>query len=445
MRQGSIWERSAVAAILVAPVLLIAWSFWPGMMSPDSFTEIAQADTGVFNNQHAPLLTALWYPLYQLGFGPGWILLAQVAAVASGSYLLLRSALEPKAAALVAALIMISPVVFGMLGYFSRDVWFTAFVLLAFGSAVRFVREDRRTVWLVIGVASCWLALAARQNAPPVVVLALGIFAAGLVPATVRMRPLWVAGAALLATLVMMGSQVLANSIIGTEDVNPEQVTMSHDLLEISYAVGENLVPPSILSDRTMKPIRGYRNPQFTGPFVFGEAAPAQFPLPEAKMEDLREAWRSAITEHPWAYAKQRFDMTRRLLAAGYRANWIYYPQIDANAFGLTVRNPEANAQARDYVEGFADPALTGGILYTLWVYQLAALVAAAYLWRRVRTPEAKVVALLAVATVGLQAGLSVSAPGAEYRFEFPMVVWSLIAVACAVASRGRPDEGTPA
>lgn len=428
------------AVIVLVPLFVVAWSFWPGHMSSDTVSQIESIESGDFTNQHAALLASLWYPLYHLGFGPGFVLIFQGLVFATGTWLLLRTALSRMATAAATALICFSPPVFGMLGYISRDVWYTAATLLTFGLAARAVqRPDHRALRIALVLIAAWSALAARQNAPPVIGLALLVVAALLLEGRVwgsrRRHVLAVVGVGLGLGLGLVATQTVARAVIGVSDVHPEQYTMIYDLAGISHRERVNLFPPEVMERRGMEVIDQHWNVDHVRFFIFVDNSPVIAPLAPEKFKRLREAWLDAIVDHPISYLKTRIEMQRRQLGIGRPAIFVYHPRIDENPFGFTIHHPGWNEAARDYIEGFADDYLNGRApFYVLWLYLLLAVVAGAWLLVKARAKPA----LAAVGAFGLSAltwqlGLFLGAMVLQYRFEFPMVVTSI--VTCVVAA----------
>jgi hypothetical protein len=147
----------------------------------------------------------------------------------------------------------------------------------------------------------------------------------------------------------------------------------------------------------------------------------------------------SLVEHRPLDYLDERLDLFVRNLAINRTAVWVYHPGIDPNSFGYKIRFAGLNAEARHYVESFADDGLNGGVLYTVWVYLLVAAIGGILLLRRTATPALIAAGALGVAAVTYQSGLFLGAMGTQYRFEFPVVVIALLVTAIVVAGvRGR-------
>jgi hypothetical protein len=435
---ASLGHAALPAAIVLAPLALIAWCFWPGHMNADAITQIVQASTGDFTNHHDPLLMAIWRPFYELGFGPGWVLGLHLLTFGAGCWLLLRTVLPRLPAAVATAAISLSPPVFGMLGNWGRDAQFTALLLLTSGLTARAISDPgRRRLWIVLAIVAAWLTLAARQNAAPIVVGALAVIGGLLLSGRVVGRGRQIAaaiGVGVLLTVALMATQFGANAALGVRDVNAEQWTMVYDLAAISHRERENLFPRSAMPQRGMRPIDRFWNVDLVNAYLLGPDAPVRYAANERMMSSLRDAWLDAIADHPIAYLAARFEIQGRQLGIGRPAAWIYHPVIDGNA--VPLRNPGANEAAKDYVEGFADKNLDGRApFYLLWLYLLLAVAAGAWLLRRAGdSPGLLAVGALGIGALTFQFGLLFGAMGVGYRLEFPMVVVSIVCTVVAVA-----------
>ena len=90
-------ERALAAAVLALTVATVSFVFWPGHMNADTLSQLEQVRTGSITDWHAPVVQWLWHLVWPLGVGPGWALAAAVAALAAGTYLILRVVLRPPA------------------------------------------------------------------------------------------------------------------------------------------------------------------------------------------------------------------------------------------------------------------------------------------------------------------------------------------------------------
>ena len=426
------------------PLVLICLPFWPGHMSADTLAQIAQVrDLGILNNHHAPLLMALWKPFFELGAGPGWVLTLQVAAFLAGCYLVLRTVFGRVAAAVLASAVALWPSVYGMLGYLSRDTWFAALLVLTFGLVARATqREGRdRRAWIALALVAAWLTLAARQNAATGVFLALAVLVALLPLAWLhrggRVRRTVVAlaaGAAL--TVAMMVTQVAAGAALSVDDVAPEQIVYIYDLGALSVRDQANRFPPSVVEDRSAEAVTTRWNPDSVVQLVWAPGAPvAETPLSPEQLAALSDRWRDEITGEPLEYLDVRWELLKRNLGLTAPTQYVYHPRVDENQWGYAPTFAGLNADAKQYVEAFANRLLEGSVLHRSWIYLLLALAGAALLLRR-----RPALALLSVSALGLtallhQVGLFFGTPQNGYRLEFNVTVTALLVAAVAVGA----------
>lgn len=445
-------RRLGPFAVLLAPVLVVVLSFWPGHLSNDSFAQMGQADSGDFTNQHSALLAALWYlPYNHLDAGPGWVLVAQVATFVLGAYLVARVAFGRWGAAITAAALSLSPMLVGPLGYVSRDTWFTSLTLLTFGLVVRAAQgpPERRTRHLVLAAVAGWLALASRQNAAAAIVLAAIGAAAVLLatkPWTGRRKALTAAGAGVAVTLVAMGTQVAAGAALGVKDVHPEQYLFFYDLEQLSKREGENLFPASVMPERGMAPVdRAFSEDSMAGLTWVADPPIPSTPIDERRFAALQDAWRDQVTGDPVDYLKERTEMWVGQIALDQPALWKYHPQIDPNGLGYRIRFTGLHDAMTDYVDAFGSgQANQGGLLHRIWLYLLVAGAAAVVLLRRAGPSTGLlVVGLLAAACWTHQAGLFFGTPVVEFRFQVLVVAAALLAAVVGVrmALRARATE----
>lgn len=417
-------------------------------MNADTLSQLQQVTSGHYTNQHDPLLLAVWHPLWGIGVGTGWALAAQVTAVVGGGYLVLRGALSSLAAALGTAVVALSPPVFGMLALIGRDVWFTGALLVAVGALVRVCSSRRlcRATWLIIAMASAWVALAARQNAAfAIVVVSVVLVVVARIPSPAPLRRgtatrvAYDVTAGIVLTLALMGTQRAMGAAVHVRNVHPEQYTYMYDLGGLSEAQHRNLFPADVLPERGMTPIDRYWYVDTVTTLLYLDGSPIHAPLPDSVASDLSHAWRQEVLRHPIAYLSVRSRLWLRQVSITRRAAWIYHPKIDPNSWGLRIRFSSLNNAAKGYVEAFAsDSKLDGGIVHTVLIYLVIAFAGVVAFMRRSRPKPLIIAGALCLSALTYQLGLFFGATGLQYRFEFPAVVIGLLAACLFLAQLPR-------
>jgi hypothetical protein len=439
-------DRLIAAAVLLAIAAIVVVSFAPGRMNVDTLYQINEIVHGDFTNQHAPVLEALWKPFYDLGIGPGGVLVGQVLAFLAGGYLILRAALRRIPAAVIVAAIALFPPVFLMLGTLMRDTWFTALLVLMTGLAIRAVGSAPRyrVAWVVATIVVAWLTLAARQNAAPAVA-PIGIVLAYVLLGEARSswrRLALATGFAVVMIAGMVASQALIVRAIEARDINPEQYLYVYDVGAASVREGEILFPPDVMPRRDYDLLEESFTVDNVIPLIFGEEALVATPLADGAFESLRDAWTEQLTGDPLGYLGSRFDLFAQQLSIGYEPVLV---APEETSFGYAHWVPDANEAANSYLDAFTRSEqdffvkkLWGDPLFAVWVYLLLSIATCAVLLRRGMPPALLIAGALALSSVTLQIGLFFGAMGVAYRFEFSVVAAALLTLPLAVVAIGR-------
>jgi hypothetical protein len=445
-------SRAAVAALLLAPALIITWAFRPGYMNADSLIEYSVTKPwGDFTDWRAPLIEKLWDAFETAGVGsPTIVLLAQTLTLVAGFYLVFRAVLGRVPAALVGALLLFTPLVLSQVMLVGRDTWLTSFVVFQVGCVIRWSGSAGRArqLWLGLAVLSGLLVVATRQNA---VVLELFVLVAAASRAYADRSPERGRVRAVLVPLALGGAAcVLAFAVVftlprlmGARDMRPEAWLYAYDLTGMSLKEDEVLMGPEAFPAQDLDVLRERWNPQLVESVLvpLGEGpvlVDGRFP---DAVDELGADWREQIRERPGAYLAVRGELFQRILGISHRPTYVLHGGVDGpNPWGFAIANPGANDALRDYVGWFAadDTFATGADLFRPWIWLGLGLVAAGVLLvpRRVRgRPGAREVGLVAVGAVAYEGTFAVFAMGESFRYSYPAIVVSLVATVFAVAT----------
>lgn len=431
-------RRAAPWLLILLTVLVFALGFWPGHMNADALAMINQAAGGFpLNDHHAPLLVWAWNLLWPLGLKPGAILVLQVSAFLAGAYLVARAAFAPLGAAIVGVLVAFSPPVFGNLGVISRDTWFLAFLLLAFGFAVLAVRApERRTPALIAATGFAVLTMFARQNAAAaVIVLAVVLVGVAISDRTAARARLVRWGAPVLAATaliaVALGLQLGATKVVGADPAHPEQYLYLYDLAGLSVRDGTSHFPDDVYPSGDVDTLDANSGIETIIPLAFGAQPTIGMPRSDAQVAEMREAWLDEVTGDPIEYLDWRWDAYMEQIGIDSPGIFVYHPVIDPNQFGYSIAFPELNDVATGYQELFADRFLNGGTFHLAWFYLLLALCSTVVLL--IVAGASRVVGALALSTLTYQVGLFFGTMGTQWRFEYPTAAIALLCAAVAV------------
>jgi hypothetical protein len=442
LRGGSLlFDWVLPVALLVALVAVIGVAFWPGRMNADTLSQIDQMRTGQYNDQLAPILDAFWQPFYRNGFGPGWVLTAQLLVFVAGAFSLLRRQFPPLVAAIVVVLISLSPQAFGELALVGRDAWFLSLFVatFAFVDLALATGGSRRLACTVCALVFAWLTIASRQNAVTAVFLPLGVLAAPFLKQRLgdrrHARLLLIVSATLagiLVTVVMYGSQILVSDAIGVEKTHSSAQLYLTDLATMSRDANHDYIPKSVLPGRAMPIIRADSSVAGSAALLYSANAPISYDFTAKTAAALRHAWIHRIEADPSSWVNARLQLFDYLIGITAPSIWIYHPFIDPNNFGYTTTFPGANKIATDYESSFANSANNGDALFRVWPYLLIAIVIAAVLLRS--TDRHRVLAgVIALSVLAYQVGYLVALMNVNYRYEFPALVLCELALALAL------------
>jgi hypothetical protein len=443
------------AAILVTTVVVIALPFWPGRMSADSLVMIGETKSGAYTTHFAPVLEALWHPLFKAGFGPGWVLVGQLATFVVGAFLIARLVYRPIGASLTVAAICLAPPLYGDFGWLDRNVWFLALLVASFGCLAKaFATDERRRRWWMGGVLIfAWLTLAARQNAavsvPVPLALLAGLWLVGRSPTLLERRRslvLRAVGLGLALTLGMLASQLVITRALGAKSGNTLTPLFVYDLASLSRLDDKNYFPPSVLKDRSMRSIDELSSVDSMNALVYEPGAPmAAAAVPGPTSSAIESAWLHRVVREPLQYLHERLLMMLDELSVTNVSIWAYHPFIDPNTYGYHTTFPWADRIANSYEAAFTDDSNNGDFLFTVWAYLLICVIAAVVLLRR-RSWRPVLVGALALSALTYQIGFFFGLMGSYYSYELVVVAAGLLI--CAMALRygwGRVRSPRPA
>lgn len=436
-------RRRLFQALPAAIVLLAAWALvvvpaWPGRLNYDALFQYAEARERVYDDVHAPILSALASIPVSIWASPGPIFAACVAAFLASVFVIFRAIFgRPLVAASATAGLAFWPPVLAWLSAMVKDTWYGVFLVTATACVVVAARAgaDRRKAGAALagGFVCLWLAMAARHNGITGMPLLAGALSwAALEPGLFR-NPAAISrgergfyavlGAALILAFSYMSTTFVSSRLLDATESHVEQQIFTYDLAGVSLERGEILLPEVFYPPQDLARLRAIFNPDSVQSLYAG--GPPDFQAAATRdgrqVASLRSTWWRAIRDHPAGYLAVRWRLFRNLMGIpGTDAN--YYPYQDAiPPNGLGVRT--ANAVALDVQDAYLD-AFTATPLFWAWIPWLLSVAAGGLLLVPPRTtPEERLFAILALSAVAYQAALFFVAIGEDFRFSWPCVV----------------------
>lgn len=177
------WLRFALPMILVWGIFLL--TFWPGMMSRDSFDQWQQVVTGRFTDGHPAFHTMLIWLITRVWNSPSAVAIVQIMflslTAAWGIGILIGLGLPIKLAWVMAALFAISPVnaIFSITLW--KDVAYSTALFLFSLQVLKIITSEgkwleNRSHWIWLGIVAALVSLF-RHNGIPVMAASLVVLA----------------------------------------------------------------------------------------------------------------------------------------------------------------------------------------------------------------------------------------------------------------------------
>jgi hypothetical protein len=431
-----------VLAALAA--LLVCWPVWPGLMSFDSLLAYGQSIEGVQIADWPPMHDYLFYLSRMATGGPGGILAAQAFVLFFSASVIVSVFTQSRRRyllgfALFVAMCFYFPTMLGTLIVNWKDVPLASFSLLAIALWLMAVRLSSRLLLALVSVPLT-VAISVRLNSIPLVLPFLALLL--LQPTGERRR-----GARTVACIVVVASISIAYAstlwrLPDMKRLPPLGHTFAGvqlwDIVGTSVCAGTNLLPQRYTGEvpLSIEDLRAIYDPRHIDLTLLPHAGARSLPRPDgAGYGELARAWEDAIRNHPLCYFHHRAAVFAHQM--GFTEH-IFIPThggIDANAYGISFRDPDA-ATARIL------SVATGADAWPrrpFWLYLVAAI-ATAFAVARGRN-SVPVVLLLGLGAILYVASFTLLAPAADARYIFASNIYCALLLVVALVS----DSAAPA
>jgi len=333
-----------LAALLGFGLTLLV--FQPGFMSPDSFNQLLQGRTEIYNSEHPPLMAWLWGRLDSLFPGPLPMLILQNAMFWSGLALVLGLTVRPALAPIAVLVIGLFPTNLALLSTVWKDVQMGASLLLAFGLILQ-ARSSHRRWMLWAALVPLWYACAVRHNGAVSSLPLFWLWSSAFWERSVGRRLLVRSMLTTAGVLAAVVASVLAVNGALTRHVSrfEFQEAPLHDLVAMSLMEKQSLLPPYLQSGPDEFPLERMRElyhhggvtalyyPRTPGPRLTLSTS-------SSEMRILVGTWFAAILAHPMDYLSHRLAYCRALLGGEREVCYPFHSGIDANSLGLSWDPP---------------------------------------------------------------------------------------------------------
>ena len=448
--------------VWIGIALFFVLVFDPGIMSNDSIASLRQARAFEFTSWHPPIMAMIWAPLDKVIAGPAGMLLCQALLFAYAAAKLCASAFPHLCrrypAWLVVGVFTLFPPVMTLVGMIWKDIWMSAFLLLALAHLFLLrdsvTTRDRRKHGIAV-LAYCLAATAFRHNALAATAGLLAGAAYFLYTPPGFWRRLFVSSAAgVLASVVLYLGVGLFNSLVSTRAELTTGIYL-HDIAGVIVYSGEPEQaaravldsPVPLTDDQAQFLPRLYRayTPAAAGRLLRSSKRP-QTPFSvnvyaldhdAASVQRIRKA---LIGQYPLAYLKHRTTTFACLLQFCDRKLWAYHSYVMNKQYALPATLDKESWQYALRKVVLSDKLAP---LYHPGFWLMVTLVAGVVGFVRLRSGRPSLLLFVGLSSAGLALSLYFTSPIESYRYMHWCMLLGWISLAL-IAERFATPRSTP-
>lgn len=423
-------EKLFTPLFTLACFIFSLYTFYPGWMSEDSFSQYLDAKNGIYHDWHPVTLAWWWRILLPISNGPQVILIQNLLAYWIGWYLLTRRC-EISSGKLAAFLPVFGlwPGVFFPLGHIWKDIFFTTHVFLSW-AIIFSAAEGRRLNWIerITILFSLALAVGAKPNG----MVVLPFIAYYWISKENRISGArkWHRFAAVFGlTLIIASIPQAINSTLEIRHRAPTQYIQTHDLLAISVATNQVIFPTYIREKIGDNPttLRPLYEAASNNRLFYSTEIDSVFTTDENNLRQLRNLWIDSIVDHPAIYLQHRWNVLMSLLRVGeHYAAYVVDPKPEANRAGVPFRPTVVR-------DALWSSLVSTPWMYYPWVYGFALAGGWIFLLliRQWQTPAT----LISLSAFAFLAPHFFIAPASDYRYLHYAILCALIIVALSASA----------
>ena len=412
---------------------------WPGQMSYDSVSQLAEARAGFYHSWHPPVMAWLMGVLDALVTGTGLFILLNGLMALFAFWSFAQPTRASALTMLLALLIMLTPQWLLYEGIVWKDVLFADAALAGFAALGRAVRG--KALWYVPSILLLALAMMTRQNGLVIVPVAAAML--GIILWR-RVTPRRAMGAAMLFFLLVVGIALGGEALLsrrgdhGADATDEIRVAQSYDLAGVmSREPGVHLARLEAGDPRLALLLRtrgvALYTPTWVDPLMNDE--PLHDAITASPPGLIFAQWRDAVLRHPGPYLAHRWAVFSWVVGTpDLEACHALYTGVDGPPALMTQLGLKPEWRPQDQLHNRYGVLTRGTPVFSHLVFGALALGLLVFLiWRR-RDMDLVAAGLLAAA-LAFTLSFFVVSIACDYRYLYFL---DLAAMAGALAAAAR-------
>jgi len=406
-------------------ILFTFYIFYPGQLSIDTFIQLKQSQTSIYNDWQPPIMSYLLRLFSHVTTPTALFILAQILCFSIGSYLLFKAWQSGHKSDYIYLLIPLLPPVFTLIGVVWKDIFFASLLFLTFCATEYIKNNPLKTLLSKSSVLILFLVLLAiaqmfRTNGLFFTLFLCSYFVKTLWENKIS-RALVYLLAIVHAVITIWFTQYFNYTFLGAEKTRPLQYTMYYDLVGISRFAQYNYVPsfamPSHCDTFKLTDIYDYHGGDnlFADTYYNKNECKLNWVKNDQEYSQLQNAWLGAIKSDVVSYIIHRFYFFASFLKLdSLKPNVAVYINTDVNEFGI---NYEFN-MIRKAVIGLYYTLTLNPFFYPWFYFVILILSQLKFVRFRVNIDFD-----IFAGCMLYMLGFAVFGPGQVYRYTYPVAV----------------------
>jgi hypothetical protein len=302
--------------------------FWPGLLSADSYTQLAQAQAGIFSNHHPVLMSLLWSYFIKIIPGSGFMLTFHLSlfwgSIGLFSYTFFKHKLRSW---WWFYLIPLWPVFLCYSSMIWKDVGFSFSFMLAISILFHCSFEGKKPTFFQSSLIVFLLMYGVGVKYQAIYILPFCVFWLGFLISNAKYSKQTLLLSASFFIGIGGGNKIIDETFVpNAQQSNSWQMARLYDLAGISIFANQPNFPDYITNNThfSMERLKKLYSFQNVDALMYAEQPTLIVTQNPKELSNLWESWKQAIINHPIFYASHRLGVWLKLINKNI-ADYYYY------------------------------------------------------------------------------------------------------------------------